>query len=342
MGATPSTPVKAGRAYSEEVWGEAPGEVVHTTMGTTHYILEGEGPLVILLHDIGSGTAVYDKISNDLVSSGFRVLRYDLYDHGYSETDPQRYPIEQKGVHPLPFNMKIHVQQLRDVLQTLELENTDCCLFGHGIGGLVAILFAAAHPEIIQGLILINSSCLPGQKPLGDDWYVKLMGTSTFKTFVEDSNSSRTLPQMKDFFDKQRDNASENARFWAALTSTNLHCALSAETEFRMCCASQIPIHLIWGKSDRWLRYKNCVKMKDIASEAGTEVSEDSFDGLPHNVFLDAGMANEISQCIIHFLEQSFLTISEIMRKKEEGRSWERGFGISVPRLTKEHLLVLG
>jgi pimeloyl-ACP methyl ester carboxylesterase len=314
MGTSPSTPLKAGKAYYEELFGPPPGKFVQTTLGSTHYILEGEsdgGPLVILQHDIGGSTAVFDSLAKNLVKKGFRVLRYDLYDHGYSETDSTRYPIRNND-HPLPMDLKLHVQQLRDILFALELENVDCCSCGHGIGGMIGIGFAAAHPDTIKGLVLINAACLPRKKPLGDECWVKLMGPgAAFRDFSQNSckytgQQILRIPQMQELVNKQCQNAMENVRFSAALASTNLHCgSASAEKDFRLCCAYRIPIHLIWGKADTWLPYaQHSAKLRHIATDICTEVTEDSFRDVPHNFFIDSVKRKERSESIRNFASQ--------------------------------------
>jgi len=51
---------------------------------------------------LGSNSKVWNAIAPDLVETqGFGVLRYYLYDRGYSETDPERYPITKVGCHPV-------------------------------------------------------------------------------------------------------------------------------------------------------------------------------------------------------------------------------------------------
>jgi pimeloyl-ACP methyl ester carboxylesterase len=203
--------------------------------------------------------------------------------------------------------LKLHVQQLREIIFALELENIDCCYCGHGIGGLIGIGFAAVHPETIKGLALINAACLPQKKPLscGDYWWVKLMGPgATFRNFSWNSckytgQQILCVPQMQELVDKQCQNALENVQFSGALASTNLHCgSVSAENDFRVCCASRtIPIHLIWDKVDTWLPYaQHSTKLQHIATNIGAEVTEDSFWDVPHNFFVDSAKQKERSE----------------------------------------------
>ena len=157
-----------GTKAAVSVLGPAPGKFLQTTHGLTHYILEGpaEGPLVVLQHGLGSSATVWDlhDIAGGLVEAGNRVLRYDLYDRGWSETDAKAYRVEETGIHGLRFDLDMHVQQMEDVLAALGLENERLVHFGHSTGGAVGIEFARRHPARSAGLALVDAVCLPTHK----------------------------------------------------------------------------------------------------------------------------------------------------------------------------------
>ena len=174
-------PKVSSRTCFESLFGPPPGHFIETTHGTTHYILEGkkENPLVVLQHGIGGDVLRLDRVANDLLTNGYQVLRYDMYDRGYSESDPNRYPIHRMGVHPLKFTADVYIQQFEDVLNSAvfntqdssskEKEKKDNDNFfhvGHSLGGFVGIAYAAKYPEQVNGLVLIDAACLPVKKPL--------------------------------------------------------------------------------------------------------------------------------------------------------------------------------
>lgn len=68
-------------------------EFVELSDGMTYYRIEGPntGRIVVLIHGIAVPCGVWDTTTNDLVSSGFRVLRYDLYGRGRSDCPKTRY-----------------------------------------------------------------------------------------------------------------------------------------------------------------------------------------------------------------------------------------------------------
>lgn len=314
----------SGRARFEAINGPPPGKFIETEHGTTHYVLEGpiegDGPLVVLQHGLAGNVFVYDRIASDLVGAGCRVLRLDFYDRGYSETDPVRYPIGENdgSPHPLDFTLDVYVEQFREVLTKLGLVDRDLIYCGHSNGGVTGIGYAAKHPEHVKGLCLIGPVCLPVSKPLAariadlpivGPLVVKLLGHSTMIEFSRNScHNPDGVPAVQDFLEKLARNVRENERYFASIRSTNGKCkgfVGSAEQEFRQCCQSKIPLHLMWGKADASVPYSQCLALRKIATAEGLVeevVSESSFEGMPHNIFFEDAKPEECSRSIRDFV----------------------------------------
>lgn len=317
-----SDAASGGRGTFESIYGPPKGNFLDTTHGSTHCILEHAkdkskaGPLVVLIHGIGGQSGLFDEITTDLLQRGdaAQVLRYDFYDRGYSESNKTKYPIDTPGVHPLDFTLDLHIQQLRDVLIQLKLtDHRNILLCGHSTGGVTAFGYASKYPANIGGLILMDSVSLPISQPLiarvADlpilgNFLVRRFGAKGFAKFARQSLADPS--QMEDFLDKLDRNAQQNPRFFAAVRSTNKNCkgfgGTTAEPEYRQCCEAKIPIHLIWGKEDKATPYSNCCALKAIGEELGTEVSEESFEGMPHNIFFPDAKPRECSKSICDFV----------------------------------------
>ncbi|CAB9518644.1 Alpha beta hydrolase [Seminavis robusta] len=317
-----SSEAAGGRKVFESICGPPKGKFLETTHGTTHYVLEtsanksNDSPLVVLLHGIAGNLGLFDKIAADLLEKGDagQVLRYDLYDRGYSESNMEEYPIVTTGVHPLDFTLELHVQQLKDVLEKLELANhKKIILCGHSTGGAAIIGYAAENPDNIAGMILIDSVGLPISSPLVaklanlpilGTFLVRAFGVKGFLKFARQSLAQPD--EMQEYLGTLERNANANPRFFAAIRSTNNKCkgfgGTTAEPEYRQCCQAKIPMHLIWGKEDKAVPYTNCCKMKAIAEELGTQVTETSFDGMPHNIFFSDAKPVECAKLICDFV----------------------------------------
>ena len=314
----------------EEIFGPAPGSFLNTTNGSTHYIYEcsiegraeegaaGGGQLVILCHGLGSSLSAWDTIAAALVAAGNRVLRYDFYDRGYSESSPERYPITKLGVHPLSFTIDVYLEQLNDVLRLLGLEGQRAVLVGHSTGGAVCISHAAQNPDVVSGLILLDTVCLPASKPLAARVAdLPLIGgpiVSAFgaKSYIKFARASTVDPEgeaMGDWVFKLTRNVTENPRYFSSIRSTNGNCrgfVDSLEPEYTAVCRRALtPIHLIWGCADVSVPYTHCERLKEIAMDCnGCTVSELSFEGMPHNVHLPSARPGECAESIVEFVEK--------------------------------------
>ncbi|MFJ6543462.1 alpha/beta fold hydrolase [Streptomyces sp. NPDC091385] len=97
-----------------------------------------DAPPVVLLPALGEVADDWDAVAAEL-AGGRRVYALDLRGHGDSDW-PGEYSVELMRADVLGF------------LDALGLERAD--LVGHSLGGLVACLFAAAHPGRVARLVL--------------------------------------------------------------------------------------------------------------------------------------------------------------------------------------------
>jgi pimeloyl-ACP methyl ester carboxylesterase len=131
---------------------------VQTTHGDTHYVLEGAihdktAPLIVMVHGLGAGVFFFHFLAAFLVlTGGYRVLRIDRYGSGHS------------SVASAPHDGDLFVDQIKELLDKLNLNDSKLTFIGHSMGGAIACLFAAKYPEKIESLILLS--------PAGMRWYI--------------------------------------------------------------------------------------------------------------------------------------------------------------------------
>ena len=119
---------------------KAQGEFIGLPCGNTHYEIRGEGELCILVHGYAVSYFMYDKLADELVRNGYRVLRYDLLGRGLSERVRGRYTPE------------MFVRQLEEVADTLA-QGEKFNLFATSMGGPVVSAYCAKHPDRVRRLI---------------------------------------------------------------------------------------------------------------------------------------------------------------------------------------------
>lgn len=123
---------------------ELGGAFARLSAGYTHYELAGpgEGRAVILVHGFSAASFIWDPTWAALSSAGLRVLRYDLFGRGYSDRPP------------VPNNLALFVQQLRELLDSLSIAEVD--LVGLSMGGPIAAGFATRYPRRVRRVALID------------------------------------------------------------------------------------------------------------------------------------------------------------------------------------------
>jgi pimeloyl-ACP methyl ester carboxylesterase len=114
-----------------------------------HYLDQGEGPVVVLLH--GNATMAEDFRNSGLIgelSRDFRVIAFDRPGFGYSERprDTLWTPDAQARV-------------LQKALRQLGVDKH--IVLGHSWGTLVALAMALAEPERVTGLLLLGGYYYP-------------------------------------------------------------------------------------------------------------------------------------------------------------------------------------
>jgi len=117
--------------------------------GTTQYLLTSKAVedcsgLVVILHGFGMFSFVFQNFVEDLLVAKRRVLMYDLYGHGFSETSASTY------------NMDLFMTQFKELLVHLDLDRTTFSLFGHSMGGLLSAEIARRYPEKVEKLALLS------------------------------------------------------------------------------------------------------------------------------------------------------------------------------------------
>jgi pimeloyl-ACP methyl ester carboxylesterase len=101
-----------------------------------------QGVALLLLHGFGNDAHIWDDFA-PAVAPYYRTLALDHRGHGDSAWDPER-----------RYDLETMVRDVEAVTEALEAHRV--VLIGHSLGGRIASLFAAAHPERMAGLVLVD------------------------------------------------------------------------------------------------------------------------------------------------------------------------------------------
>lgn len=103
---------------------------------------EGAGPVLVLIHGVGSRLESWNEVVAAL-GGRFRTVRMDLRGHGGSD--------KPAG----PYSLDDFVGDIAGLLDHLGIAR--CHLAGFSLGGLIAQGFALAHPDRLDRLVLLST-----------------------------------------------------------------------------------------------------------------------------------------------------------------------------------------
>lgn len=117
-----------------------------------HYVDEGDGPVVLVLHGEPTWSYLYRKMIPVLVDGGLRAVAPDLVGFGRSDKPTPRTEYTYEG----------HVGWMKDVLETLDLR--DVTFFGQDWGGLVGLRLVAENPDRFARVVASNTGLPTGDQ----------------------------------------------------------------------------------------------------------------------------------------------------------------------------------
>ena len=145
-----------------------------------HYIEQGQGQPLILLHGNGESSDYFEH-QIPFFSNEYHVIAIDTRGHGES-------PRGEK-----PFTIKQFAGDLKDFLDAKDIEKA--ILLGFSDGGNIAMDFALKYPERVEKLILNGANLFPsGVKPLYQ-WPIEF-GYRVAKLFAKKSEKARQNAEM--------------------------------------------------------------------------------------------------------------------------------------------------
>ncbi len=169
-----------------------PGSFIEVEGAPIHYVDEGSGEVVVLIHGLGGSSRNFSPIADELARS-HRVVAIDRPGSGYSARPPARSPalFDQADV-------------IAATLDQLAIESA--VVVGHSLGGAVALALALEHPRIVSRLVLLAPATTPFdlEPPLDNPllerrWFQQLLawtiGVPASRHFGDDTLARVFQPQ---------------------------------------------------------------------------------------------------------------------------------------------------
>ncbi|MFR9798813.1 alpha/beta fold hydrolase [Streptomyces sp. MS06] len=218
---------------------------------STSYLKGGSGPPVVLLHGIGQTSAVWLRVIRRLAPTCTLIVP-DLPGQGASEIHDGRPPTAD-----------------RVTAWLAALIGTTCpappVLVGHNIGGAIAARFAAAHGDLVTGLVLADAHGLGPFRPAPRF----ALAVAAFQAHTTERTRDRMLGRCMTDFDTVRDDLGED---WDGIADYVLDRARTPEVKAAGRTLTKafvrpvipeaeldritVPTTLVWGRDDPETRLK--------------------------------------------------------------------------------------
>ncbi len=112
--------------------------------------MPGVNPAIIFLHGLGSASSAdFPLIARTECFSRYRCILPDFFGFGFSDR-PRNFD----------YSLESHAETIHMILR--HLNTSGVYLFGHSMGGTIAIALASAHPELICRLVIAEANLDPG------------------------------------------------------------------------------------------------------------------------------------------------------------------------------------
>ena len=123
------------------------GRIAKLTSGhEMHYLEQGKGPAVVLVHGSGPGANGYSNFKRNIApvaEAGYRVLVPDMIGFGWSSKPDIDYPLD------------LFVGTLIEFLEAVGVKR--CTLVGNSLGGAISIKTALDRPGLVEKLVMMGT-----------------------------------------------------------------------------------------------------------------------------------------------------------------------------------------
>jgi pimeloyl-ACP methyl ester carboxylesterase len=271
-----------------------PGRFVELPAGVTHYELQGEADAetVVLIHGNAAPYVTWDRTIGPLRDAGFRVLRYDLFGHGYSDRPALK-----------TYDREFYNTQLADVLDALGIASP-VGMVGSSQGGSIAACFAAEHQGAVSRLALLAPFFdeLPSSgsvllrlmaAPFVGDLLLQLVGDGKLADLSDAVVSPRTRAVLQPKVDEQFRYRGKREAILANLRGDALKDATDC---YRRIQEQGVPVLLAFGSLDQKLPSESMSRLRGLLPD----IEYHQIEGAGHLAHYE--FADDVNPLLIRFL----------------------------------------
>jgi haloalkane dehalogenase len=257
---------------------------IQLDMGRMHYIDEGEGEPIVMLHGNPTWSFLYRHLVKGL-SPIYRCVAVDYIGFGLSDKPPTWSYLPED-----------HAKNVEDLIEKLDLK--DITLVVQDWGGPIGLSYALDHPGNVKRLVIMNTWAWPVSDDVHFRRFSRFLGgrlgkllITRFKFFEKTimrklaKNKERFTKQVHKHYIKQFSSHNDRKGIWIfpkeIIGSTKWFDSLWSKKER----IKDIPALLVWGMRDMAFREKELQTWEDLFSRSKTA----KLKGVGHYVQEEAG-----------------------------------------------------
>ena len=249
-----------------------------------HYLDEGRGPVVLLLHANFSNLLDWDPWAAALTDS-HRVIRFDMTSHGLTGPDPT-------GDYTLARTLRL----MEGFVDALQLD--DMTVAGTSLGGTLALHYATTHPERVQRLVLLSPGSLEGKERRARGgvprvgYVLKYILPRALPEFMLSSGFGDPAALPESLVDRWYDLWRREGQREAQLDRLSQYKAGDIEARIR---AVRVPVLLLWGELNTTAKFSQAAIFQQLLSGAPS-LTFIPYPGLGHMALQEDGarMARDV------------------------------------------------
>ena len=264
---------------------------------TTFYIQgwEPEGKpkaIVCLIHGLGEHTGRYEHVGKALNEAGYALFGFDLRGHG--QTPGPRGHIPSLDV------------ALSDIHQFVGFQKgnfpeTPIFLYGHSIGGMLALAYMIQYDSALQGVIVTGAGLRsPLQEQKAKVALAKILGSLIPAVTLPSGLDPSTVSRDPDVVDKYIHDPMVHDRISAGLGRANL---IGVDMCFARAKEARLPLLIMHGTEDKLVYPSGSEDFARLASVNNKDVTLKLWDGLYHEIHNEPEQA-EVFKFMIEWLDK--------------------------------------
>ena len=269
------------------------GKFIELDGHKTHYVEQGSGDPVILIHGFNYDLETW-MTNMDALAANNKVYALDLWGFGFSTREP------------LDYGYDLYVDQLRLFMDYLDIPQAS--LIGHSMGGGIAISFSVNYPQRVARTVLLDAVGIPRKIPLRGRLFMLpivpelLLGLKT--------NAVRQM-NLRDFWIHNPELITEEyfakvSRFQQIKGTTESMLTIlrkdffnTLDNEIQALAELNIPTLIIWGRWDQSVPLDSGHKMHQILKGSRLEILEEA----GHLANFD--QSDQFNALVLDFLENN-------------------------------------